>query len=127
MAKRRNSSSGTGRCKVTITHNRAQIQRKVTAGAQKAITVLTEQVVKDSNYYCRQDQGTLISSSMHASNYPKGKAVWDTPYARRVFYTGHPSKDVNPHAQLMWVEKARAAFGSNWTKIAEKALRQGLK
>ena len=88
---------------ITVTHDRATIQRRVTAAADHAVAVLSEQVLKDSNYYCRQDQGTLISSSHTASDTTKGIVAWDTPYARKVFYTGVPSKDVNPHAELQWV------------------------
>lgn len=111
---------------VTITHNRAQIASKVRAGADKAVAVLTEQVVKDSNYYCRQDTGALIASSQTASDYKKGIARWDTPYARRVYYTGKPSKDVNSNASLMWVEKARSDKKGEWEKIAQKALKEGM-
>lgn len=111
---------------VTITHNKAQIERRIKAGAANAIAVTTEQIVKDSNYYCREDQGTLIASSQTASDYRSGRAVWDTPYARRVFYTGTPSKDKNANASLMWVEKARASRGKQWEKTANKAFKEGM-
>lgn len=111
---------------VTVTHNRAQIERRIKAGAANAIAATTEQVVKDSNKFCREDQGTLIASSQTASDYKAGKAVWDTPYARRVFYTGTPSKDKNPNASLMWVEKARSANKAQWEKIANAAFKEGM-
>lgn len=109
-----------------VTHDRAAISRKVEAAAGKAVAVLSEQVLKDSNYYCRQDQGTLISSSHTASDFQKGIVAWDTPYAKKVYYTGVPSKDVNHNAELQWVEKARAAHREDWRGIAEKALREGM-
>lgn len=112
--------------RVTVTHDKAAIARKVENAAGKVVAVVTEQVVKDSNYYCRQDQGTLIASSQTASDFNKGKAVWDTPYAKKVYYTGNPSKAVNQNAELMWVEKARSANGSDWREIAQKALREGM-
>lgn len=111
---------------VKVTHDKAAIQRKIEAAAGKAVAVLTDQVVKDSNYYCRQDQGTLIASSQTASDFSKGIAAWDTPYAKRVFYTGEPSKAVNQNAELMWVEKARSEHKGDWQEIAQKALREGL-
>lgn len=86
-----------------LTQDKAAISRKVRAAADKAVAALTEQVVKDSNYYCRQDQGTLIASSQTASDFAKGIAAWDTPYAKKVYYTGTPSKDVNANASLQWV------------------------
>ena len=109
-----------------VTHDKAAITRKVQAAADKSVRVVTEQVVKDSNYYCRQDQGTLIASSQTASDYAKGLAVWDTPYAKRVYYTGVPSKDVNQNASLQWCEKARSAHQNDWREMAQKALREGL-
>lgn len=112
--------------KVTVTHDRAAISRKLETAAGKAVAVLAEQALKDSNYYCRQDQGTLISSSQTASNPEKGVIAWDTPYAKRVYYTGTPSKDKNKNAELMWVEKARAAHKADWQAIAQKALREGM-
>lgn len=111
---------------IKITHNRAQIERRISAGAANAVTVVTEQVVKDSNYFCREDQGTLIASSQTASDYKAGKAVWDTPYAKRVYYTGTPSRDKNANASLMWVEKARARSGKQWEQSANKAFKEGL-
>lgn len=109
-----------------VTHDKAAIQRKVEAAAGKAVAVLSEQVLKDSNYYCRQDQGTLISSSHTASDFQRGIVAWDTPYARKVYYTGVPSRDVNRNAELMWVEKARSAHQADWKDIAQKALREGM-
>lgn len=111
---------------IRVIHDLAAIQARILNASDRAQAVLTEQVVKDSNYYCRQDQGTLIASSQTASDFARGLAVWDTPYAKRVFYTGNPSKAVNQHAELMWVEKARSEHVRDWQAIAQKALREGL-
>ncbi|MDO4174552.1 MAG: minor capsid protein [Eubacteriales bacterium] len=89
----------------------------------KVLPVLTQQIIKDSNIYCRQDQGTLIASSMIASQPSKGLAVWDTPYAKRVYYTGNPCKDINPNASLMWYERAKQRKKKNWLLLVEKGMK----
>ena len=42
------------------------------------------------------------------------------PYAKRVYYTGSPSKEVNPNASLMWCEKAAGTNRGDWQKIAQR-------
>lgn len=81
---------------------------------------LSEQILTDSNYFARQDTGNLIASSQNASRPKEGKLIWRTPYAKKVYYTGIPSKDVNPNASLQWVEVARKAYGTDWEKLAQK-------
>lgn len=85
-----------------------------------ALAPLTEQILTDSNYFARQDTGNLIASSQTASRLKEGKLVWRTPYARKAYYTGTPSKNVNPNASLQWVEVARKAYRADWQKLAQK-------
>ena len=112
--------------KVKITRNDTRISARVTGGKKKMIYAVAEQALKDCNVFCRQDQGVLISSSYSASVPQEGKLIWNTPYAKRVYYTGRPSHDVNPHASLMWCEVARNVFGDDWDKIAQKAYTGGM-
>lgn len=86
----------------------------------KVIPVLSEQVLKDANFYARKDTGAMIDSSQAASDFEKGRLVWDTPYAKKVYYTGTPSKDSNPNASLMWAHKAKNAHNKDWKKLAQK-------
>lgn len=111
---------------VKIIRNDTRIRARVTGGKEKMVYAVAEQALRDCNYYCRQDQGTLISSSHSASVPREGRLIWNTPYAKRVYYTGTPSKDVNPNASLMWCETARAAFGKDWDKIAQKTFSGGM-
>lgn len=90
---------------------------------KRVLPALTMQVIKDSNYYCRQDQGTLIASSLIASRPEKGLVIWDTPYAKRVYYTGIPCLDVNPRASLMWFEEAKKARIDAWIALARKGMK----
>ncbi len=112
---------------VKITTNKSLIKKRISDGLNTMIAPLTQQVIKDSNYFCRQDQGTLIASSLTASEPEKGLAVWDTPYAKKAYYTGTPSHDVNANAELMWCEKAKDEFGANWDSVAQANFERGMK
>ena len=98
---------------------------EITEKWQTALYPLSEQILTDCNEFVRMDTGQLKKSSATASDPKKGVLVWDTPYARRVYYTGTPSTDVNPNASLMWVEKAKAAYINDWTEIAAKLVQNG--
>lgn len=111
---------------VKIMTDKSRIAQRINAGASATRIAVTNQVIEDSNYYCRQDQGMLIDSSLIASEPEKGLAIWDTPYAQKTYYTGKPSKDVNPNASLMWCEVAKQAHGGDWEKIADKAFKEGM-
>lgn len=91
--------------------------------AEKARYLLSSQVLADSNKHARMDTGEMIFSSQRASDLPKGLLVWDTPYAKRVYFTGTPSTDRNPDAELMWVHVARDRYGKDWLAMFEHLAR----
>lgn len=107
---------------VKVEFNAKAIRARIEKGVDKSMAPLMEQVLKDSNYFCRQDQGTLIASSQTASRPAEGILIWDTPYARRVYFVGVPSKDANRNASLMWFHKAQNTFGKDWTALAQKII-----
>ena len=88
--------------------------------AEKARYLLSSQILADANKHARMDTGEMIASSQRASDLPKGLLVWDTPYARRVYFTGTPSTDRNPDAELMWVHVARDRYGNDWLAMFER-------
>lgn len=112
--------------KVTITTNRSRIAARIKAGVKRLVPAVAEQALADCNFFARRDQGTMIESSETASDIQKGELVWNTPYAKRVYYTGTPSKDVNPNASLMWCEKAHDTYGAEWEKVAQKQFEEGM-
>ena len=83
----------------------AAIQAKIKAGNSMMIPAVTESVIEYGNVFVPEDQGTLKDSALIASRPQDGLAIWDTPYAKRRYYTGTPSKDKNQNASLQWVEK----------------------
>jgi hypothetical protein len=96
----------------------------VEAASKKAQTVITNEFIKDANYYCREDTSMLIKSSLQASKPEEGLAVWDTKYARKVYYTGFPSKDVNPNASTLWGEKAKKQHKDKYKKMGQKIAKE---
>lgn len=111
---------------VKITIDKSSVSARIKGAWKSVIPKLAEQVLTDCNFYCRVDQGVLRASPQTASNFTSGVLVWDTPYARRVYYTGSPSHDMNPNAALQWCEVAHNAHGKEWALIAQKLLGRAL-
>lgn len=102
--------------KLDFNVNKILAEKKRRIGlAQKAIDI---QVVKDSNYYCPEMDGTLKRSAL-SSEYGTGVVRWDTPYAGAQ-YNGLPnkSKDKNPNARMKWFEEAKGAKKKKWLELA---------
>lgn len=101
----------------------ARIHGKASAGMYK----LAAMIRADCNRFVRVDKGTMRASSYTASELTKGRIVWQTPYVRRVYFTGTPSRDINPQASLLWCEKAKKYYLSDWVEAAAQMLDAGVK
>lgn len=90
-------------------------KKKRIAKAQYALDV---QVVKDSNFYCPEMDGTLKRSATR-SKYGSGVVKWDTAYASDQ-YNRKPnkSKDKNPNARMEWFEEAKGTKKETWLRVA---------
>ena len=53
------------------------------------------------------------------SDFEKGKVIWQTPYARRLFYNPQYnfSKDANPNARGLWAEHAKSVHKDKYKDI----------
>ena len=111
---------------VKIKRNMPQIVAKIEAGCQAMIIAVTESVIEYGNKFVREDQGVLKNSALIHSKPQEGKAVWDTPYAKRMYYTGTPSKDVNPDASLMWAEKGAKTYKKELDQVAQNTFNKGI-
>ena len=110
----------------TVNFNKNNIKRNITKVSDKGQEILSQQVLKDSNVYARLDSGEMIASSLRASNFKDGVLVWDTPYAKRVYYTGTPSKDVNSNASRLWFEVAKKKKLKTWVKVLDNIIKKGV-
>lgn len=91
---------------------------------QKAQVVLDQQILKDSNNYAPMDTGELVRSAIRSSRIGQGQIIYDTPYSRRLYYNPQYnfSRDVNPRAQGLWFEAAKAAHLQEWLSIVAKEM-----
>lgn len=109
---------------VRVTLNKAAVRARVHTASEKATFAITNEFVKDANFYCKEDTGELERSAIRASEPEKGLAVWDTPYAKRQFYTGKASHDKNPNATTLWAERAKKKNLAKYGRMAQKIINQ---
>lgn len=108
--------------------NLNNLPNQVNRAKQLAQFTLDQQVIKDCNYYVPMDTGNLQRSVFTASQIGQGQIVWDTPYAKRLYYNPqfNFSQDKNPNARGMWFEQAKAVHGQEWTAVAKEAVKHHL-
>lgn len=110
---------------VEVVTDLSALKLRVKSDIDRILPQLTEQILKDCNYFCKQDQGTLISSSLTASDIQHGDIIWDTVYAAMQYYLPAAVKDVNPNATAMWCHKAYETYGDAWQKQLQKLVEGG--
>ena len=113
---------------IKITRNTSAIQMKIKAGESAMIPAVTESVIAYGNIFVREDQGALMDSALIKSRPQEGLAIWDPggDYAKKVYYTGIPSKDVNANASLMWAEKGVKTYKKELDQVAQNAFSKGM-
>ena len=100
-----------------------KIPGKLDKAFDYAQNILDQQVLKDSNYYIPVDRGNLRESGITHSQIGKGKVVWSTKYARRLYYNPQYnfSHDKNANARGLWYEEAKANKLKSWLNLSKKA------
>ena len=82
---------------------------------------LGEVIKGDCNEFVRMQTGALKNSARVENG---GHSItWNTRYAKRVYYTGSPQRNVNPNASLRWCEKAKAEYSDDWGRTATEMVR----
>lgn len=103
---------------VKIDKNSQQIKAKISKGSQAMLIAVTEQLIDYATPLVPVAEGTLRDSALIASKPRQGLAIWDTPYAKKQYYT-HESKN-------MWTEKAVAKHKKELNLVAQKAFEKGM-
>jgi hypothetical protein len=86
--------------------------------------MLSSQILRDCNFYCKEDTGMLIASSLTHSRLKEGLLIWQTPYAARQYYEIKTAyHDVNENATWRWVEVAKQNFYNDWKRQAQAIVR----
>lgn len=115
--------------KAIVKVNISSIVPKISNATEKVTHIVTQQVLKDSNFYAPEDRGYaggLIGSGVDHVDVKTGKITWAKPYARRLYkgVTFNFSKDKNPNAQAMWYDKAKSVHLNDWVQVAKKGFEQ---
>lgn len=109
---------------VRITINENSIRATIDNTWETGLEMLSSQILRDCNFYCKEDTGMLIMSSLIHSDLKHGRLVWNTPYAARQYYeipTAHT--DVNNNATWRWCEVAKQNHMGDWGRQANAIMR----
>lgn len=111
-----------GKCSVVF--DKASVALKISEAIDSSVFILGQQVLKDSNLYCPEDQETLKKSSEIASVHKKNVfyAAWDTEYARHQYYYGKNFTKKTAHK--MWAHYAKAKHNKEWQALLQTELRK---
>ena len=101
-----------------------KIRAKIDNTWENGLEMLSSQILKDCNEFCKMDTGMLIMSSYIHSDLKHGRLVWQTPYAARQYYEIKTAyTDQNPQAQWRWCEAAKTRYQDRWVKQAQAIVR----
>lgn len=98
---------------------------KYRSRALVAQRILDESVLKDTDKYVRFRTGMLARSARTASKIGKGAIIYDTPYAKKVYYdtSSKVTKDVHPLATPFWFEASKKQNLDSWLNAVDKILK----
>ena len=109
---------------MTININPGQIQAKVDGAWKKGLAMLSSEILRDCNEFCKLDKGMLRASSMTASRLNDGILVWNTPYARRQYWIIPTAYE--PGTCWQWCEAAKGKYAQRWASQAKKLMEMNL-
>ena len=102
----------------------SKIQVKMDNIWKNGLEMLSSEILRDCNKYCKEDTGMLIMSSYIHSDLKNGRLVWQTPYAARQYYAIPTAyHDVNPNATWRWCEVAKNNHLDRWCRQAQAIAR----
>ena len=109
---------------VKIIINENTIQAKIDNTWANGLEMLSSEILRDCNKYCKEDTGMLIMSSYIHSDLKRGRLIWQTPYAARQYYEIPTAyKDVNSNASWRWCEVAKNNHQDRWARQAQAITR----
>ena len=94
------------------------------SASQRAVEAVSQQVLMDCNFYCKQDTSALINSSSIWSETDKGLLRWVTPYAEFQYSFPNTRRDKNPHASPQWCKVAQDNHLAEWNRVFTEAIRR---
>lgn len=112
---------------IKVEFDTVKLIRKYQNRAKVAQRILDESVLKDTDKYVRYRTGVLARSAQTASRIGAGAIIYDTPYAKRVYYdeASNVTRDTHPLATPKWFEESKRKNEDKWMQAVEKILKGG--
>lgn len=104
--------------KIILNTEKTLSQIKNACARAQAAVVPT--ALSDCNRFCKKKTGRLMASAR--GDTITGELSWNTPYARKAYYTGIPDTKANPYASRLWAQKAAKSYGGKWLSVIRKEL-----
>ena len=110
---------------VKISISEGTIKAKIDNQWNSALEMISGEILKDCNEFCKEETGMLIMSSLIHSDLKNGKLIWSTPYAARQYYEIRTAyKHVNGKATWRWVDVAKRLYKGEWARKAQAIIRR---
>lgn len=102
---------------------------RLEAAAYEAVNPTSLHFALMANKYVMKDTGALESSVWSASEFAKGKVIWDPVYASINYWdtSRNVGRTKNPNAEHRWAEVAKENDMDSVLEVAEKATKGGLR
>lgn len=115
---------GDGEMKIELNMDALGVKSRIGGEMKKAQRWLDNEVAKDCEPYVPYDTGALTRSVYPSAARGEGQLVYNTPYARNVYYAvgAHFKKSTHPQACAQWFEKAKAVRKEHWVDGANKIM-----
>lgn len=86
---------------------------------------LDSEVLRTSAPFVPMRTGALMRSGTNGTKLGTGEIVYDTPYAKKMYYglNYNFSKDKHPQACAQWFEKAKAIHFDDWMKTVSQTIK----
>lgn len=109
---------------VDIQINTAALLGKFAKRTEAAQVYLDNEVMRSTEPFVPFDTGTLARSSQLATKPGEGQVLYDTPYARELYYSEgmNFAKDKHPKATAKWLEASKAVHLKDWVSGVTKIL-----
>lgn len=111
---------------IRIDFNVDDVMMRSGAACDEARFDLANQVLKDSNFYCKRDSGTMIESALTDSLPEQGIVQWVTPYASYQYEYPYASTSQNPHARSEWFDAAKSFHLNEWIDVYRESYNQAM-
>ena len=110
---------------VKININENGIKATIDNAWKTGLEMLSSQILRDCNEFCKMDTGMLIMSSYIHSRLQDGLLIWNTPYAARQYYEIPTAYTMggNPNATWRWCEVAKSRYHERWARQAQAIVR----